>query len=61
LKGEKIMATSVYMGYECDFKCSITGVGGEVVATPKELLTIEISIDNETIDWYAIKDKDNNT
>lgn len=51
------MATSVYMGYECDFKCSATGVGGEVTATPAELLTIEVSIDDETIDWYAIKNK----
>lgn len=49
--------TKVYMGHEIDFKCSTTGVGGEVNATPVELLTAEVSIDDETVDWYPVRAK----
>lgn len=49
--------TDVYFGHEIDFKISTTGVGGEKNATPKELLTVEVSIDDETVDWYAMRNK----
>lgn len=49
--------TDVYMGYEIIFKISTTGVGGEVNATPNELLTVAVSIDDETVDWHAIRNK----
>lgn len=49
--------TDVYFGYEVDFKISTTGVGGEKNATPNELLTVEVSIDDETVNWHAIRNK----